>query len=143
MMVPIVDGKTSLGRPKKELISLTDLIGNEIVTYQSTKDSLSQSYKGLPKYQVILLRSTLKRRLYDIACRLSKHIELARTNGLIKNVGLTNRIKELEEENERLKVENDKLQTECKRLNDLNEALHKTLDRFGQRSDTLDTNEEE
>jgi cell shape-determining protein MreC len=61
-------------------------------------------------------------------------IEKARTHGVVKEINLTSKLKECQEQYEQLKERANKLEMEITRLKVQNEQLHKALDLFGGRS---------
>jgi hypothetical protein len=69
-----------------------------------------------------------------IAYQLLDYIERARTHGIIIPQNLSNSLKECQEQNQRLKDNQQKLEMETMRLRVENEELHKALDKFGDRS---------
>jgi hypothetical protein len=123
--IEITEDKDALGRPKKVRCSLADLIANEIAWYTRAKDALSKGFRGVPKYQRILFRSAIERNVDNAADALFKHIELARTNGLIEDVEIKKKLKECQEENEKLRKENANLRKMNVELAKENARLHK------------------
>jgi FtsZ-binding cell division protein ZapB len=72
-----------------------------------------------------------------------QYILWANTHQVIRRTGMLNKINELKKENTQLKEENGKYQKEINRLNELNEALHKTMDTFGGRIESNGASEDE
>lgn len=68
-------------------------------------------------------------------------IDRAYAHGVVReSEALIDKLGKCEEQNTQLKERIDKLEKECQRLRQLNEALHETLDKFGKRgtSSTLE-----
>jgi transcriptional regulator with PAS, ATPase and Fis domain len=106
-------------RSMKCLGTLADLLGKAMACYQFHRDDKSV-------FSVIRTESA-----YD----LLNLIERARAYNVIKEVNVTNKLTECQEQNQRLKDNQQKLETEILRLKRENEELHKALDLFGGRSD--------
>jgi DNA-binding transcriptional MerR regulator len=139
-----VIGKDALGRPIKEQQSLADLISREITNYQKVK-SIHVSKSKLPSFQdgeIKVFRSKVDLRLRKISQVLLGYIELARIRDVLKNQNLSDKIQVLEEQNKKLKEEKDKFEKECERLTEINEELHKALDKFGQRTSNAEKEKE-
>lgn len=136
-------GRDALGRVVKEEYSLADVIGEEVSNFLKAKSirCTKSEVPFLQDYEITILRSKKDLRLHDISCKLIEYIEQARTNGVVEDRNLTEKLEEYEEKNLRLEEENDKLQKECQRLKELNEALHKSLDRFGDRTSNVEKND--
>jgi cell division protein FtsB len=61
-------------------------------------------------------------------------IDRAYAHGVVReSEALIDKLGKCEEQNTQLKERIDKLEKECQRLRQLNEALHETLDKFGKR----------
>lgn len=61
-------------------------------------------------------------------------IDRARAQGVVvESEALIDKLSKCEEQNTQLKENIDKLEKECQRLRQLNNALHETLDKFGKR----------
>lgn len=61
-------------------------------------------------------------------------IDRAYAHGVVReSEALIDKLGKCEEQNTQLKERVDKLEKECQRLRQLNEALHETLDKFGKR----------
>jgi predicted nuclease with TOPRIM domain len=137
----IKKGKDLLGRPVTEDISLAEQLGRDMYSYQTFTNDLAifesdlekLSPTSIPSYLIEKIRHEFKCRLDETSKDLLMHIEIARTHGVVKEQKLSNKIEELQEQNTKLKEENDKIQKECKRLKEINEELHKALNKFGQR----------
>jgi len=108
-----IPSKTLMEDGAYEIRTYTDMLGWAIAAYQY--------YRDTPE---------LGRQL-ECAYHLLDLIERGRAYGVIKNLNLTNKLKEYQEQNSQLKEEKDKLQKENQRLKQLNEELHKTLSKFG------------
>jgi len=104
--------------PTEEQRYFPDLLGWAIAAYQYDVDSCSPEH------------------VYDIACQLLDYIERGRTHGIIKdNIRLTDRFKECQEQNQRLKDNQQKLEREILELELENKNLHDALSKFEVRSD--------
>jgi hypothetical protein len=108
-----IQKKGRFGLTKKEITgSLADLLARAIARYQ-------------------LLANLPLRAKERAAFELLDYIERARTHGVILPNNLIKKLEECQEQNNQLKEEKDKLQKELIRLEQLNEELHKTIDRLG------------
>lgn len=140
----ILEGTDRFGRPKKQEHSLTFLIAKRMTEYQSIRDTVPirtpRHITPDPQFRVTMehVRRITDYQLEHSALDLLEMIDQANTHGVLKEENLRNKLKEYQNENSRLEEENDKLQKECQRLKELNEALHKNLDRFGARTGNIE-----
>lgn len=107
-----------MGFTSYETRSYADMLGWLIGVYQLWKDDPTQVGR--------------KR---ECAYHMLDFIERGRVYGIIKNLNLTNKIKECQEQNQRLKDNQQKLEEKILELERNNQELHKALDVFGGRSD--------
>lgn len=107
---------------RKNESPLSNALGHALTDYQA--------YKADPQ-----LRTPL-------AGKCLQYIIWAYTHQVIKRIGLAKKIAEVQKENAQLKEEKDKFQKEILRLNQLNEALHQTIDRLGYRRIATGNDEE-
>lgn len=129
--------KDALGRQVKEQYSLTDAIGKEVANFvkvSSTRFSKSD-LPSVEDYVINHLNSENRIRLHEISCHLIDYIEQARANGVLENRNVTAKLKEYQEENERLKKKVDKLEKD-------NQKLHATLKSFGKTGFVSDVTDE-
>ena len=128
--------KKSLGQTIKKEHSLAEAIAHDITSYQVLKDCICRSQKFGKSDP--MLNVTLDSRLIDLAYALLGHIKRARVYGVIEDRNITDKLKESQEQNQRLKEKVDKLEKE-------NQKLHDQLKRFGKVgfvSDVTDSKEE-
>lgn len=118
-------GKDALGRIKKENRNLTDIIGNDISEFLRLK-SIKKS-PSLEDYlnQIILSKKRLG--LHNVSCELIQCIELARAKRVLKNTGIENLQKEVEDLREQL----DRYEKENLKLKQENKDLHTLVKNLG------------
>ena len=117
-MVPIAEGKDGLGRTKKETYSLADLIGNEVFAYDAimnsfviSKDKELRKILGTPS-DMLNVDLAINRRRDEVAHRLLKYVEIARSNNVLDYPKLSEKAQKfdaLEKEYEKLNGEHTKL----------------------------------
>jgi hypothetical protein len=121
IIITRVHGKDFLGRDKvKNRRTFADLLGLAMSKYMLYKDD--------PPSQTQM----------DVTYDLLDCINRGRTWGVIKSTNLTNKLKDCQEQNSKLKERADKLETEVSKLRTENKELHQALDRFGGRSDVVE-----
>ena len=81
-------------------------------------------------YQIARDFNVLTEHKVEMAYELLDYIERARTHGVIKDVGLANKLEKLEQENEKLKTENANLKKLNSELARENNQMHKTFPDF-------------
>lgn len=134
IMLTIPAGKNPWGVSIKEKHSLAELLSCAIGNYQVIKDSVRDVHSTRTNP---LLRQALDSRLIESSDELLCYIKRARIYGVIEDRNLTNKLKECQEQNQRLKEKVDKLGKE-------NQKLHEALQKFGKTgfvSDVTDNTE--
>jgi hypothetical protein len=133
-IVERTEGKDFWGKPIKKSYSVADIIGEQMSHYMeilSTEKSTIDFYQKKEKSEGQLktdsflfkldMMSAIKRQKDDIALRLFENIESAYINGLIDEIGLGKRLKELEQQvatKDRLIASLEKCNRELKTTND-------------------------
>lgn len=115
---------------KKDDIRQTSLamaLGQSVFSYQTSKDEL----RALSVVKDPLLRKGIQSRFLEARTRLSECMELAYTYNVVKDQTLLKDVEKAREQLTQLKEENDKLKKENLRLTQLNEELHRTIDKLG------------
>jgi hypothetical protein len=136
IMLTIPTGKNPLGLSVKEEHSLAELLSCAIGNYQVVKDCVHRFHEL--KTPNPLVRQALDSRLSDSADELLRYIKRSRVYGVIEDRNLTNKLKEYEKQNLKLKETVTNLETELLKLKQENEELHKALGIFGDRSNVTE-----